>query len=53
MAQVFPHIQQRSQMAALQLPNGGGAVLQGTAHLPSLEYPDRINRLLGEFLSGL
>ncbi|EJE53131.1 putative hydrolase or acyltransferase of alpha/beta superfamily [Acidovorax sp. CF316] len=49
----FPHIQERSQMAAQQLPNGDGAVLQGTAHLPSLERPECINRLLRAFLGGL
>jgi pimeloyl-ACP methyl ester carboxylesterase len=48
----FPHIQERCRHIATAMPNGSGHVLTGMAHLPSLERPAEITRLLAEFIDG-
>ncbi|WP_316175267.1 MULTISPECIES: alpha/beta hydrolase [unclassified Bradyrhizobium] len=47
----FPHIQQRSRLLAATMPNGSGHELAGTAHLPSLERPQEVMRLIADFLA--
>ena len=49
----FPHLQARCQRMATQLPKVRTEVLQGTAHLPNLEQPERFNRALLEFCGSL
>lgn len=46
----FPHIQERCRHLASAIPNGSGHELAGAAHLPSLEQPAEVTRLLTEFL---
>jgi pimeloyl-ACP methyl ester carboxylesterase len=48
----FPHIQERCRHIAMTMPNASGRMLTGTAHLPSLERPTEITRLLAEFIDG-
>lgn len=45
----FPHIQERSHAIARRLPNGSGHALHATAHLPSLDRPADITRLVADF----
>lgn len=47
----FPHIQARSRDMAAALPNASFQSLPGAAHLPSLECPAEITRLLLAFLA--
>lgn len=47
----FPHILDRSRHLATTMPNGSFQPLSGAAHLPSLEQPAAITRLLTDFLS--
>lgn len=47
----FPHILDRSQAMAATMPNAAFAPLPGAAHLPSLEQPAAITRLLTDFLA--
>ncbi|MBS4046069.1 MAG: alpha/beta hydrolase [Alphaproteobacteria bacterium] len=47
----FPHIHARSRDMAAALPNASFQSLPGAAHLPSLECPAEITRLLLDFLS--
>ena len=47
----FPHVQQRAKRVADHLPKGDGLCLPGAAHLPSLECPDTVNKLLERFLA--
>jgi len=52
----FPHVQERSRHVASTLLNGSWQLLSGTAHLPSLERPAEVTRLIAEFVgrcSGL
>jgi len=49
----FPHIQERSRLLAATMPNGSGHELTGAAHLPSLERPQEVTRLVAGFLAGL
>ncbi|MFN3398815.1 MAG: alpha/beta fold hydrolase [Ferrovibrio sp.] len=46
----FPHIHARSRDMAAALPNASFQSLPGAAHLPSLECPAEITRLLLDFL---
>jgi pimeloyl-ACP methyl ester carboxylesterase len=46
----FPHIQERSRQVATAMPNASGHMLTGAAHLPSLDRPADITRLLAEFI---
>ncbi|MGL4575540.1 MAG: alpha/beta fold hydrolase [Burkholderiaceae bacterium] len=48
----FPHIRERSQKIARTILNGSYIELVGAAHLPSLERPADVTRLLSEFLSN-
>ncbi len=47
----FPHIKKRCQYLVDNLPAALGKEISETAHLPNLERPERINRLLRDFLS--
>ncbi len=46
----FPHIQHRCRHIAAAMPNASGHELTGTAHLPSLERPQEITRLVAAFI---
>jgi pimeloyl-ACP methyl ester carboxylesterase len=46
----FPNIQDRCRYVVASLPNAEGRVLTGAAHLPSLERPAEIARLIVEFI---
>lgn len=47
----FPHIHARSRDMAAAMPHASFHTLPGAAHLPSLERPAEITRLLLDFLS--
>lgn len=47
----FPHIVERSRAMAEAIPHAAHAPLPGTAHLPSLEQPEAVTRLLTDFLT--
>jgi pimeloyl-ACP methyl ester carboxylesterase len=47
----FPHIQERSQWLANTIPSAQSLVMEGCAHLPNLEQPERFNAALGSFLA--
>ena len=47
----FPTIQERSRHLASRIPNASGQVLAGAAHLPSLERPAEVTRLVAAFLN--
>ncbi|GLH75927.1 alpha/beta hydrolase [Bradyrhizobium sp. SSBR45G] len=49
----FPHIQERSRLIATMMPHASGAAIAETAHLPSLERPDEVTRLIAGFLARL
>ncbi len=49
----FPHLQARCLAMAAQLPQVRCEVMQGTAHLPNLEQPERFNRALLAFCASL
>ena len=49
----FPHIQERSRLIAATLPNGSGCAIAEAAHLPSLERPQEVTRLITDFLACL
>lgn len=49
----FPHIHTRSRDMAAAMPNASFHSLPGAAHLPSLERPADITRLLMAFLAGV
>lgn len=49
----FPHIHTRSRDMAAAMPNASFQSLAGAAHLPSLEYPAEITRLLMAFLAEI
>jgi pimeloyl-ACP methyl ester carboxylesterase len=46
----FPHIVERHSVLSEEFENGFAVVLEGAAHLPSIERPDLVNPLLLEFL---
>ncbi len=45
----FPHIQDRCRLAASKIANGSSHKLVGTGHLPSLDQPQEISRLIKDF----
>lgn len=49
----FPHIVNRHDDLSEEMDNAFAVVIEGTAHLPSLERPDLFNPLLLEFLATL
>lgn len=49
----FPHIVNRHDDLSEEMENAFAVVIEGTAHLPSLERPDLFNPLLLEFLDAL
>ncbi|MBI4920240.1 MAG: alpha/beta hydrolase [Devosia nanyangense] len=49
----FPDIVERHEALSEDLPEAFAVVIEGTAHLPSLERPDLFNPLLLEFLEAL
>lgn len=49
----YPAIVDRHDALSDELENAFAVVIEGTAHLPSLERPDLFNPLLGEFLGAL
>jgi len=49
----YPAIIERHDELSEELENGFAVVIEGTAHLPSLERPDLFNPLLREFLDAL
>lgn len=49
----FPHIVNRHDDLSEDMDNAFAVVIEGTAHLPSLERPDLFNPFLLEFLAAL
>lgn len=49
----FPYIVERHDVLSEEIENSFAVVLEGTAHLPSLERPDLFNPLLLEFLEAV
>ena len=49
----FTALIDRHEHLSETLPNSFAAVLEGVAHIPSIERPDLINRMLEEFLGAL
>jgi pimeloyl-ACP methyl ester carboxylesterase len=49
----FTALIDRHEHLSETLPNSFAAVLEGVAHIPSIERPDLINRMLEEFLEAL
>jgi pimeloyl-ACP methyl ester carboxylesterase len=49
--QDFPHVQQRSRWLAAAIPAARSLIMEGCAHLPTLEQPVRFNRAVDEFLA--
>lgn len=49
----FTALIDRHEHLSETMPNAFAAVLEGVAHIPSLERPDLINRMLEEFLDAL
>jgi pimeloyl-ACP methyl ester carboxylesterase len=48
----FPHIQERCRHIAMTMPNASSHMLTGMAHLPSLERPTEITRLVMAFIDS-
>lgn len=46
----FPHLQERCRYLAATIPGARLQVLAQTAHLPSLEQPERISALIAELV---
>jgi pimeloyl-ACP methyl ester carboxylesterase len=46
----FPHIQERSRYIAATIPNAIFRELRGAAHVPSLEQPEQVTRLIAGFI---
>lgn len=49
----FAHLRERMVEVARRIPGAASVVLDGVAHLPSLERPDEFNRALQSFLDRL
>jgi pimeloyl-ACP methyl ester carboxylesterase len=49
----FSALIDRHEHLSETMPNSFAAVLEGVAHIPSIERPDLINRMLEEFLDAL
>jgi pimeloyl-ACP methyl ester carboxylesterase len=48
----FPHIQDQSRFVAESVQDGRYLVMEGCAHLPNLEQPEKFNDAVLEFLFG-
>jgi pimeloyl-ACP methyl ester carboxylesterase/GNAT superfamily N-acetyltransferase len=48
-----PDILRIADKLAMEIPGARRVIMNGTAHLPSMEQPERFNRVLREFLDGL
>ncbi len=48
----LPHVQERSRRVAENAPDGALHVIEGSAHLPSLDRPADVTALLTAFLAG-
>ncbi len=46
----LPELRSLAERLARELPDAGFETIEGAGHLPSLERPDELNRLLLEFL---
>jgi len=49
----LPHLQERCELLVQRIPGAKRVVLEGTAHLPGLEAPERFNAALADFLQAL
>ncbi len=49
----FTALIERHEYLSEEMPNAFAAVLEGTAHIPSIERPDLVNSLLLEFLDAI
>ena len=49
----FPHVQANARHLVAAIPGARGQVIAGVAHLPSLERPTELGRLMLDFLHGL
>ncbi|MGL4229877.1 MAG: alpha/beta fold hydrolase [Casimicrobium sp.] len=49
----FPHIQERSRYIAATIPNATHHELHGVAHVPSVEQPELVTKLISEFVQQL
>lgn len=49
----FTALIERHEHLSETMPNSFAAVLEGAAHIPSIEQPEMINRMLEEFLDAL
>jgi pimeloyl-ACP methyl ester carboxylesterase len=49
----FTALIDRHETLSETMPNAFAAVLEGTAHIPSIERPDLVNSLLLQFLDAL
>lgn len=49
----FSAIIERHDHLSEEMPNAFAAVLEGTAHIPSIERPDLVNSMLVEFLDAI
>jgi pimeloyl-ACP methyl ester carboxylesterase len=49
----FTALIERHEHLSEEMPNAFAAVLEGTAHIPSIERPDLVNALLLQFLDAL
>lgn len=48
----LPHLQARCEEVVRRIPAAKRVVLDGTAHLPSMEAPERFDAVLAEFLAS-
>jgi len=51
--QDFTALIERHDYLSEEMPNAFAAVLEGVAHIPSIERPDLVNSLLLEFLDAI
>ena len=49
----FPHVQDLHGELARKLPDARSRVVNGAAHLPGLEQPEKFNMWLSEFIGEL
>jgi pimeloyl-ACP methyl ester carboxylesterase len=48
----FPHLAERCRVLVERIPGARGEVIEGTAHLPTFEQPERCAALLRSFLAS-
>ncbi len=48
----YSGVEMQSRLLVEEIPNARGVLIPGTAHLPSLEQPQRVTALLRNFLAG-